>query len=321
MPGSATMLAALAVKHSEVGLAVYAAMALILLALGLYLGARVAAVSAAGNAPRTGATRATAPRLCSLLGTVLFGAGSAVVLGAWVWRWQQVQHVPLKDLFEVFLCLGWAVFPLALFCRHVLKAASPTAEALIALVLLFPAGFSFQEDARPLMPALQSPLFLPHVAAYVLAYVILYLASVQAGKQLIAGARRALAEDRAAGRPPGSPQGPLVARAIESELSAERATYRLVRFGFPLLTLGLILGAVWGKLAWGDYWNWDPKEMWSLASFLIFVLYLHVRHALGPRLAWLNSTLVLLGTLACVLTLLWANLSRLFPGLHSYAAG
>ena len=43
----------------------------------------------------------------------------------------------------------------------------------------------------------------------------------------------------------------------------DKLSYKIVAFGFPFLTLGMITGAVWAKKAWGDYWSWDPKETWS----------------------------------------------------------
>jgi ABC-type transport system involved in cytochrome c biogenesis permease subunit len=104
-------------------------------------------------------------------------------------------------------------------------------------------------------------------------------------------------------------------------VSAEEATYRMVRLGFPLLTLGLVLGAVWGKIAWGDYWNWDPKELWSLISWLVFLGYFHFRYMYGKRFPRINASLVLAGLVAIILTLLWVNLANLFKGgMHSYAS-
>ena len=89
--------------------------------------------------------------------------------------------------------------------------------------------------------------------------------------------------------------------------------------GFLLLSLGLILGSWWGKIAWGDYWNWDPKGLWSLVSWLVFLGYFHFRYMFGKKHARINSALVVGGFVAIIITLLWANLSRLFAGLHSYA--
>jgi ABC-type transport system involved in cytochrome c biogenesis permease subunit len=112
------------------------------------------------------------------------------------------------------------------------------------------------------------------------------------------------------------------ARALpmETRLRYEGRAYRVAAMGFPLLTLGLVLGAVWGKLAWGDYWNWDPKELWSLVSWLVYLGYFHVRSTWGVRYPRLNAALVLAGLVAILVTLLWVNLGRIFAGgMHSYA--
>ena len=79
----------------------------------------------------------------------------------------------------------------------------------------------------------------------------------------------------------------------------------------------------WGRWPdwWGDYWNWDPKELWSLASWLVFVAYFHVHAAAGRSYPRLNSALVFLGGVCIVLTLVWVNLAdAIFSGLHVYAS-
>ena len=168
---------------------------------------------------------------------------------------------------------------------------------MIASVVLFAAGFVFESRPQPLPPALQSGLFLPHVAAYMAAYMILAKAAVQALRALAVGGRSE----------PAAVVGP------------EVGAYRVVNLGFPLLTLGLVLGALWGKRAWGDWWNWDPKELWSLACWLIYAGYLHFRFIYGKKHPCINSLWVICGTAAILLTLLWVNLSRIFGGLHTYA--
>jgi len=227
-----------------------------------------------------------------------FSAGFAVMLIAYVYRWTTVGHVPLQNLFEVFLCLGMLVLPLSYCAQRWLAVHSPAADGIIGFVTLFPAGFIFNAEPQQLPPALQSGLFVPHVAAYMISYILMAKAAVQAGAHLLSYRSATGQEERA----------------------CELATYKMVRLGFPLLTAGLILGAIWGKIAWGDYWNWDPKELWSLVSWLIFVGYLHFRHVYGRRFARANSALVLLGMAAIVCTLLWVNLAKVFSGLHSYAS-
>jgi len=225
---------------------------------------------------------------------VLYGAGCAVAAAGWAYRWVDAGHVPLQNLFEVFLTLGALMFPITLFGRRLLKVGGEAGDAVLGLVILVPAGLVFSAEPKMLPPALQSWLFVPHVAAYMLAYVVMGKAAFQAFSVLL--------------------------RSGEQRLRAERDTHVVVRLGFPLLTLGLVLGAVWGKIAWGDYWNWDPKELWSLAAWLVFLGYLHFRYVYGKRYPRANAAIVLLGAGLILVTLLWVNLARIFAGgLHSYA--
>ena len=267
----------MAIKWTLLGLLMYAAMGLYLLAAAAFF-ARVRRV-----------------------GWGLFGAGFVAAVAAFVWRWLEAGHPPLQNLFEVFLGLGMLAFPLSVFSRRALGTADEAADAILGVLVLFPAGFVFIAEPQRLPPALQSPLFVPHVAAYMLAYVILAKAAVPAARRLFS--RRRAESDR-----------------LRGTVTDDAAAYRLVSFGFPLLTLGLVLGAWWGKMAWGDYWNWDPKELWSLAAWLVYLLYFHVRYRFGAARPRLAAAFVLVGLATIVLTLLWVNLARLFAGLHSYAS-
>ncbi len=217
---------------------------------------------------------------------------ACVALG---YRGYMVRHVPMQNLFEVFLCMGALVYPISIFCRRVLRVSGISADMLTGAIVLFPAGFAFSDQPQHLPPALQSWLFEPHVAVYVLAYLFMAKAAYQGLCQLADKTPR------------------------QNMLDHEQATYRMIRVGFPLLTLGLILGSVWGKIAWGDYWGWDPKELWSLASWLVYVGYFHFRYMFGRKYARLNSIWAVLGMAVIIVTLLWVNLSQLFAGLHSYA--
>lgn len=229
-------------------------------------------------------------------GHVLYLFGFIAAVCAFGYRWYHVRHVPMQNLFEVFLCLGM-IYPVSPLCRRFLRVGGYSADMLIGAIVLFPAGFIFNAEPQQLPPALQCWLFIPHVTVYVLSYIIMAKATFQAILQL-------------AGKNPDPDENLLV---------PEQATYRMVCVGFPLLTLGLILGSCWGKLAWSDYWGWDPKELWSLASWLIFVGYFHFRYMFGKKHPKVNSLWVIAGMTAIVTTLLWVNLSRIFSGLHSYA--
>ena len=229
------------------------------------------------------------------LSRLIFAGGFVVALAAWTWRGLiESGHFPMQNLFEVFLAMGVFIYPISLFCRKRMGVTADALDPLLGFLILFPAGFVFSPIPRPLPPALQSFLFVPHVGVYLLGYVLLF----KAGAEGLIGQFR---------------------RGRERLLPFEQRAFRLAGAGFPLLTAGLVLGAWWGRIAWGGHWHWDPKEMWSLASWLVFLFYFHFRGVYGRSFPRLNMLLVFLGLVAVILTLTWVNLSRLFPGLHSYA--
>ena len=121
------------------------------------------------------------------------------------------------------------------------------------------------------VPALQSWMMAPHVAAYAASYLLLLFAAFGIGRRFMA-------------------------------------------VGFLLMTVGLVLGAWWGKMAWGAWWQNDPKELWSLATWAVYACHFFVYRR--PRA---ETVLRILGAVFIILTLTWVNFSRLFAGLHSYA--
>lgn len=117
---------------------------------------------------------------------------------------------------------------------------------------------------KTLMPALQSPWFVPHVVVYMVAYSALGLSSLVGAWILVTKKLKGLE---------------LTPADVETP-------HKLVMVGLPLLTCGLLFGAFWAKAAWGHYWTWDPKETWAFLTWATYLTYLHVkhRHAMKPAL-------------------------------------
>ena len=226
-------------------------------------------------------------------GAWLFGAGFLFAVVAIATRWLAVGHVPMGNLLEVFLCMAALCYPLSAFCALRLRVQGRGEDALMAALLLVPVAFVFDPTAHPLPPMLRSWLFGPHILAYLAGYVVMFKAGLQSAHVLAGGG---------------------------ADAEREAGAHRLVRLGFPLLTLGLVLGSIWGKRAWGDYWNWDPKELWGLTMWLVYVGYFAWRSQTGGARRRTNAVILLGGCAVILVTLLWVNLSRLFAGLHSYAA-
>ena len=99
------------------------------------------------------------------------------------------------------------------------------------------------------------------------------------------------------------------------EESIDNLSYRTISFGFPLLTIGIIAGAVWANEAWGSYWSWDPKETWALITWLVFAAYIHVRLTKG----WVKEKAAIVGAVGFfVVWVCYLGVNFLGQGLHSY---
>jgi ABC-type transport system involved in cytochrome c biogenesis permease subunit len=124
---------------------------------------------------------------------------------------------------------------------------------LVALVFILINMLKPEIHSKNLMPALQSIWFVPHVTVYILSYSFLSAAAI-AAIILLSQYRKQ------------EPDSQLVA-----------FTDNLVYVGFGLLMVGLLIGAVWAKEAWGHYWSWDPKETWAFVTVASYLIYIHIR--------------------------------------------
>jgi ABC-type transport system involved in cytochrome c biogenesis permease subunit len=196
----------------------------------------------------------------------LGAAGAAILAGALGARGLRAGYWPLASAHEFALAfaLGTALASLALGgVAHAVRAVSMAmAAALVAYARLgMPA---FRRAIQPLSPALRSHWLPLHVGAAALGYGALAVAAAAGLAWLVRSAGRA---------------------------EAERGMERAAAVGYPLLTLAMLLGMVWAQAAWGRYWGWDLKEVWTLIAWLIYTLYWHVRRRprwRGRRLAWLS---------------------------------
>ena len=132
---------------------------------------------------------------------------------------------------------------------------------------------------KTLMPALQSPWFAPHVIVYMFAYALLGAATVMAIYLLFVKKKP----------------------ATDDEMDI---TDNLVYVGLSFMTLGMLMGALWAKEAWGHYWAWDPKETWAAVTWFAYLAYVHFSrsrpHHLRPALYMLIVSFLLLQMLSLI---------------------
>lgn len=162
----------------------------------------------------------------------------------------------------------------------------------------------FYVDVAPLVPALHSVWFVVHIVAAVITAAAFNLAAIAAILYLIK--TRAIAKGRDRG---------YLAR-VPDPARLDAFSYRVTAFAFPVWTFVIAAGAIWADYAWGRFWGWDPKETWSLVTWVVYAAYLHARATAGwrgRRAAWLS----ILGVVAFWFNFIGVNL--LMSGLHSYA--
>lgn len=108
---------------------------------------------------------------------------------------------------------------------------------------------------------------------------------------------------------------PLSLQRLSLAETIDNISYRIIGLGFPLLTIGIIAGAVWANEAWGSYWSWDPKETWALITWLVFAAYLHARITRG----WQGRKPAILASAGFfVVWICYLGVNLLGKGLHSY---
>ncbi len=179
----------------------------------------------------------------------------SIFLIAWViwitFLWIEIERAPLRTLGETRLWYAFLV-PLiswVLYNRNrwhwIVGYGFLLSTVFLLINLLHPENFS-----RELMPALQSYWFAPHVIVYIFSYALLGMATLIAIHYLW-----------------------IKKEKVWEDFASE--SKKLVYTAYAFLTMGLLFGALWAKEAWGHYWTWDPKEVWALATWLIYMIYIH----------------------------------------------
>lgn len=231
---------------------------------------------------------------------------AAVALNTWiiVGRWLEADRPPFKTLHESLVLLAACVALVYLFVEaaYRMRVLGLPAALASAVSMLYAVARADPEIAT-LPAALQSGWFIPHVVVYFFGYAALVVAGGAAAIHLI----RPRPIEHGLGHLLGS-------RSVDLASWMHGA----VRFGFVLLTLGLFIGGVWAKEAWGDYWTWDPKETWALVTWLVYAAYLHLCHVAGWKGRRL-AVVVLCGLAAVLFTYLGVNvLPTTASSLHAY---
>ncbi len=205
-----------------------------------------------------------------------------------------IGHAPLSNLYESLIFFGWAIMMLYIILEYRTKIRIFGAFVTpIAFLIMAYASFSPSVSTRiqPLIPALKSNWLIAHVITCFMGYAAFGI-SMALSIMYLLNQKNHLAH------------------------MLEELNYQMIIIGFLMLTLGIITGSVWAHYAWGSYWSWDPKETWSLITWLIYAALIHSRMVRG----WRGKRIAILSIIgfSCVL-FTYLGVNFLLSGLHSYA--
>jgi len=212
-------------------------------------------------------------------------------------------HIPIANLHEASSFFSWCIVLLFFYLEYRYKLGLLGAFIMPVVFIVMLSSSMLPRKIEPLSPVLQSYWLGIHTvfafigdAAFAMAFGIglMYLIQEHYVKSKHIGG---------------------LFRRLPSLQILDEINYRLITIGFPFLTLAIITGALWAESAWGSYWRWDPKEVWSLITWFIYALVLHVRLTVG----WRGKRAAILSILGfCVVLFTFFGVNLLLKGLHSF---
>ncbi len=229
--------------------------------------------------------------------------GFVVHTASIIFRFVSAGHIPITNLHEASSFFSWCIVLIFFFLEYRYRLGLLGSFIMPLVFILMLSSSILPREIKPLSPVLQSYWLSIHTllaflgnAAFAIAFGIgiMYLIQEHYVKSKHLGG---------------------LFQRLPSLQTLDEINYKLITLGFPLLTLAIITGALWAESAWGSYWRWDPKEVWSLITWFIYALVLHVRLTAGWR-GRRAAILSIIGFIAVLFTFFGVNL--LLKGLHSF---
>ena len=265
-----------------------------------------AGVTASDPLPTGRDAEPRAARKAAGIGWSLTVLGTVFVVAGVVLRALEVHRWPLGNMYE-FAVVG-AMFVLVTYCVWATRRDLRWLGLFVVTPVLLNLGLAitvWYTDASELMPSLRSVWLAIHVTVATLSVAVFTIGFSLGVLYLI--------QDRLE----SAPERP---RSFMSRLpdarSLERLTYAVHIVAFPMWTFTVIAGAIWARQAWGSYWNWDPKEVWSFVIWVVYAAYLHARATTGWKRQ--NAVWIALAGYGCIIVN-FAVVNVFFVGQHSYS--
>ncbi|MBR7044536.1 MAG: c-type cytochrome biogenesis protein CcsB [Lachnospiraceae bacterium] len=232
---------------------------------------------------------------------ILQTAGFILHTAALIVRGIGAGRLPLTNQYEFATSFAWGLCLVSLIFvyRYKFHVLGAFAAPVIFLIIGYAAMQS--KDVHELMPALRSNWLGFHVSSAIIGYGGFGVSFVLG----IIFLMREYMKDQS-----------FLDRHVPSREKLDLIAYRSVSLGLLFLTFCILTGAIWAERAWGSYWSWDPKETWSLITWIIYAAYLHLRINRGWK-GKAAAVFAVIGFIAVLFTYIGVN--SFLPGVHSYA--
>jgi len=223
---------------------------------------------------------------------------------ALVARYVEAGYPPVTNLYESLSFFAWMIIGVLLIAnlKYKIKVLGAFLTPIGLILMLF--ALALPKEIIPLAPVLKSFWHPFHV-------IFAFLGNASFSLAFCCGIMYLIQEHQLKTKKVGA-----ITQRLPSLKILDDLNYQSLTFGFPLLTLGVITGAIWAEYAWGRYWGWDPKETWSLITWFLYAALLHQRLTVGWR-GRKAAIMAIVGFLAVLFTFLGVNL--VLPGLHTYS--
>lgn len=267
-----------------------------------------------------------------VLGCLLFAGAFALQTFALLLRWYISGRWPNANMFEAVTTSAWfggcgAIVIEMLVRKHSMRSLFLIGSAATSMVALMTAHFLpayLNPNISNMMPVLHDVWLYIHTNVIIFSYVLIFMAAVTAGCYLVwrmIGGGPAFARAGGAGAIVLAGVGPAGKAASQPGKTSvgevlDGVTMVLMELSFVLLWAGIAMGAIWADHSWGRPWGWDPKEVFALNTFLVFLVLVHVRLKVKDKGLW-TAVLAVIG--AGVMLFNWIVINFVITGLHSYA--
>ena len=198
-----------------------------------------------------------------------------------------LSHVPMTDLREALGFFSWSIVLIYLVLEYRLKIRVMGAFIVPIAFLSMMLSLTFPVSVKPLPAYFSSAWLGIHTT-------LAFLGDAAFAVAFGVGIMYIIQERQLKHKSPGSFYRRLPSLEVLDELE-----YKAIALGFPLLTLAMVSGAIWAESAWGYFWGWEPKEIWSMITWLVYAAYLHARLVSGWRgrkAAWAMPKSMMRGT-------------------------